>query len=61
MSKAEDTPTTITATPADAAAEPQTELVEVASKGTGIKQVVPREWLDHPVLKGDLQIVPSAR
>lgn len=37
------------------------QFVEVYSKTTGRKQVVPARWLDHPRLGRDFQTTPKAR
>ena len=35
-------------------------FVSVYSKATGLKQRIPRAWLDNPVLCGDFEIAPKA-
>lgn len=37
------------------------DFVEVYSKTTDDKQIVPRSWLGHPVLGADFEVVPSVR
>ena len=42
-------------------ANPGGDWVDVYSKSTGNKQVVPARWLDHPVLGAGLRKTPLAR
>ena len=42
-------------------ANPGGDWVDVYSKTTGRKQVVPARFLDHPVLGADLRKTPLAR
>lgn len=37
---------------------PDAEFVDVYSKTTGVKQTVPADWLDHPVLGQDFRRTP---
>ncbi len=39
--------------------EPQ--FVDVYDKNTGIKQAVPADWLEHPVLGANLSLTPLAK
>lgn len=36
-------------------------FVEAYAKSTGVKQVIPEHWLDHPVLGKDFSLTPSAK
>lgn len=36
-------------------------FVEAYAKSTGVKQLVPEHWLDHPVLGADFALTPSAQ